>query len=446
MSLAHRVRFRARLMKIGVEGLTGLARDRIGFASTGRRTAPHTDFDPFAARTMRDPYPDYRRLLSGPDIPDVWFSGKRGVWVVAGYDAVRSALRDHEALSSAESQSRYRVRLETMNAVDPPAHTRLRKFVARAFTPRAMSLWRAAVDDVVDELVEAMVARRRTEVVGDLARPLPNRLIATMLGIPAHDHERFLEWSDAIVAGAFTPLTPRGMARSARSASATAAMRRNLDHLITDRRRRGGNDLISMMTASDGEDALSDDEVFWSAAMLVGAGSETTTNLLSGLVLTLAQHPDLYQRLRCHPELISAAIEEQLRLESPVQGFYRTATRDYTIGAHTIPAGGRVLLLFAAANRDPRHYPDPDTFDVDRNPVDHLAFGGGIHFCLGAPLSRMEASRALGQLLTRVEAIRLDGEYRYLENPTMRGLRCLPVTLEPARSRAEGAGERRAPV
>jgi beta-dihydromenaquinone-9 omega-hydroxylase len=184
-----------------------------------------------------------------------------------------------------------------------------------------------------------------------------------------------------------------------------------------------------MMTASDGDGVLTDDEVFWSAAMLIGAGSETTTNLLSGLFLTLAQQPDLYARLRQHPELIPAAIEEQLRLVSPVQGFYRTATRDYTVGAHTIPAGARVLLLFAAANRDPRHYDDPDTFDPDRNPSDHLAFGLGIHYCLGTPLSRMEVSRVLTQLLPRVDAIHLDGDYRYLDNPTMRGLAHLPLEL-----------------
>jgi cytochrome P450 len=194
------------------------------------------------------------------------------------------------------------------------------------------------------------------------------------------------------------------------------------------------------MTASDGDDVLTDDEVFWSASMLIGAGSETTTNLLSGLFLTLAQRPDLYAQLREHPELIPAAIEEQLRFVSPVQGFYRTATRDYTIGANTIPAGARVLLLFAAANHDPRHYNHPDTFDLNRNPSDHLAFGGGIHYCLGTPLSRMEVSRVLTRLLPRVDAIRLDGDYRYLDNPTMRGLAHLPLELVPARPGVTGSG------
>jgi cytochrome P450 len=422
-------------MKVGVDGLVGVARDKAtsyGYALTGRKTAPVTDFDPFSPETMRDPYPGYRGLLTGPDVPNVWYSRKRGIWIIAGYEDLRKALRDNEALSSAESQSRFRVHLPSMNAVDPPEHTRLRKFVSRAFTPRAMAAWQANINEVADELVDAVIARRHTEAVSELAKPLPTRLIAMMLGIPRQDQPQFVEWSDEMVAGSFVPLTPRGMSLSARSGSATAAMRRNLDPLIAQRRRNPGDDLISMMTPADADDVLTDDEIFWSAAMLIGAGSETTTNMLSGLLLTLAKNPELYARLRAHPELIPAAIEEQLRFVAPVQGFYRTATRDYTVGANTIPAGARVLLLFAAANRDPRHYENPDTFDLDRNPTDHLAFGGGVHFCLGAPLTRLEGARVFSQLLPRIKAIRLTGDYRYLDNPTMRGLEHLPLELIPA--------------
>ncbi|MGB6209866.1 cytochrome P450 [Mycobacterium sp.] len=435
MSLARMLRFRASLMKVGVDGLVGVARDKAtsyGYTLTGRKTAPATDFDPFSRKTMRDPYPGYRDLLTGPDVPNVWYNRKRGIWIIAGYDDLRKALRDNEALSSAESQSRFRVHLPSMNAVDPPEHTRLRKFVSRAFTPRAMAAWQANINEVADELVDGVIARRHTEAVSELAKPLPTRLIAMMLGIPRHDQPQFVEWSDEMVAGSFVPLTPRGMTLSARSGSATAAMRRNLNPLIAQRRRNPGDDLISMMTPADADDVLTDDEIFWSAAMLIGAGSETTTNMLSGLLLTLAQRPELYARLRAHPELVPAAIEEQLRFVAPVQGFYRTATRDYTVGANTIPAGARVLLLFAAANRDPRHYDNPDTFDLDRNPTDHLAFGGGVHFCLGAPLTRLEGARVFSQLLPRVETIRLAGDYRYLDNPTMRGLEHLPLELVPA--------------
>jgi cytochrome P450 len=229
------------------------------------------------------------------------------------------------------------------------------------------------------------------------------------------------------------------MAMNMRSSQAVNAMYRSLYPMIAARRATAGDDLISMLAAPSGEDTLSDDEVFWTASMLVGAGSETTTNLISGLFLTLAQRPDVYTRLREHPELIPAAIEEQLRLVSPVQGFYRTATRDYPVGDHTIPAGARVLVLYAAANRDPRHYPDPDTFDLDRNPTDHLAFGGGAHYCLGTHLTRIEVSRVLTQLTPHVKEIRLAGEHRYLVNATMRGLEHLPVELVPAESGAAPA-------
>ena len=426
-------------MKIGLDGVAGVARDRaasLRLGLTGTHTAPLTDFDPFARDVMADPYPYYRELLTGSDVPRVWFNRRRGIWIIAGYDDVRAGLRDHDALSSAESQARYRVHLASMNAADPPDHTRLRKFVSRAFTPRAMNAWQAAINEVADELVDTILARGTADLVTDLAKPLPNRLIAMMLGIPREDHERFLAWSDAIVEGSFAPLTLQGMALTARSGKATAAMRRNLDRLINERRNNPGNDLISMMTGSDGDDMLTDDEVFWSACMLIGAGSETTTNLLSGLFLTLAQRPELYDRLRATPELIPSAIEEQLRFVSPVQGFYRTAVRDYVVGTTTIPSGARVLLLFAAANRDPRHYEDPDIFDLARNPTDHVAFGGGVHFCLGTALTRMEASRVLSRLLPRVRALRLDGQFSYLRNPTMRGLEHLPLKfeLEPALS------------
>ncbi len=432
MELTRRLRFRASLAKIGADGLIGVARDRATayrYALTGRETAPLTDFDPFAPETMRDPYPGYRTLFGGPK---VWYSRKRGIWIIPGYDEVWQALRDEDALSSAESQARFRVHLQTMNAQDPPVHTRLRRSVSRAFTPRAMKSWEVNINRAADELVDAMVNRGRVDIVADLAKPLPNRLITMMLAIPEEERHQFLEWADTINEAAFAPLTLHGMALNMRSSQAVIAMHRSLDPMIKARRATPGDDLISMLAAPSGEDTLSDDEVFWSASMLVGAGSETTTNLISGLFLTLAQRPEIYTRLREHPELIPAAIEEQLRLVSPVQGFYRTATRDYRVGEHTIPAGARVLLLYASANRDPLHYDDPDTFDLDRNPTDHLAFGGGAHYCLGTHLTRIEVGRVLTQLIPRVEAIRLDGDYRYLVNATMRGLEYLPVELVPA--------------
>jgi len=435
--LTRRLRFRASLLKIGTEGILGVVQDRATayrYVLTRRETAPLTDFDPFAPETMHDPYPGYRTLFTGPK---VWYSRKRGIWIIPGYDEVWQALRDDDALSSAESQARFRVHLQTMNATDAPVHTRLRRSVSRAFTPRAMQAWEANINRAADELVDAMVERGRAEIVNDLAKPLPNRLITMMLAIPAEDRHQFLEWADIINEAAFAPLNLRGMMLNMRSSRAVLATYRSLYPMIKARRTAPGDDLISMLTAPSGEDTLSDDEVFWTASMLVGAGSETTTNLISGLFLTLGQRPDVYRRLREHPELIPAAIGEQLRLVSPVQGFYRTAARDYQVGEHTIPAGARVLVLYAAANRDPRHYPNPDVFDLDRNPTDHVAFGGGAHYCLGTHLTRREVTRVLTRLIPRIKEIRLDGSYRYMVNATMRGLSYLPVELVPETATSE---------
>src|SRR6201988_5084351 len=170
MTMARRLRFRAHLMKVGVDGALGVARDKAtsyGYSLTGRKTAPATDFDPFSAQIMHDPYPGYRTLLTGADVPNVWYNRKRGIWIIAGYDDLRKALRDNDALSSAQSQSRFRVHLPSMNAADPPEHTRLRKFVSRAFPPRAMAAWQTTTNEVADELAAAVIARRKTEAVSE---------------------------------------------------------------------------------------------------------------------------------------------------------------------------------------------------------------------------------------------------------------------------------------
>ena len=162
MTLARRLRFRASLMKVGVDGAVRVARDKAtsyGYSLTGRKTAPATDFDPFSAQIMHDPYPGYQSLLTGTEVPGVWYNRKRGIWIIAGYDDVRKALRDNEELSSAQSQSRFRVHLPSMNAADPPEHTRLRKFVSRAFTARAMTAWQTNINEVADELVDTVIAR-----------------------------------------------------------------------------------------------------------------------------------------------------------------------------------------------------------------------------------------------------------------------------------------------
>ncbi|KAA8946829.1 cytochrome P450, partial [Mycobacterium sp.] len=195
-------------------------------------------------------------------------------------------------------------------------------------------------------------------------------------------------------------------------------------------RRYPGDDIISAMLVSRDGGTVTDQELFWLSLMLLVAGNETTTNLIGSLLVALAENPTGYQRLRADPALIDSAIEEAVRWSSPVQHLYRMAAADYTVGSTTIPAGSRVLLLFAAANRDPRKYPDPDVFDIGRNAGDHLGFGSGIHHCLGAKLARLETRVVLEELLPRVRRIHTLGPVVWHDNPTVHGPRRLLLHLE----------------
>ena len=190
--------------------------------------------------------------------------------------------------------------------------------------------------------------------------------------------------------------------------------------------------MLSGLLSSSEDGALAEEELFWFALLLLVAGNETTTSLLGTMLLSLARHPEQYRRLRESPSLIPSAVEEALRHTSPIQGLYRTAIAPYRVGDATVPAGGRVLLLYGAANRDPRQYPEPGRFLVERNPTDHVAFGSGIHFCLGAHLARIEAGVVLRELVERVSAIEPAGEPVWMQNPSLRGLRRLPLRLQPA--------------
>lgn len=400
----------------------------------GRRPAgsaiPVTGFDPLSAGAVEDPYRAYRKLRAdGP----VHYSTRRNIWVISGYDEVRAALRADDVLSSAENVTRFRSTLPMMLTMDRPEHTRLRGLVSGEFSRGGLARWQAVIDELCADMIGGMVRRGHADVVTELAVPLPMELIVRILGIPPADRDRFRRWSNQMVNAFNVQLRPGEMPIMFGAVSGLVKLHRYLDGLLALRRREPGDDLLSRLLAATGEDRLDDEELFWLAVLLVVAGNETTTNLLGPLVRNLARYPEQYQLLRSHPELIPAAIEEQLRLDPPIQGLYRSALRDYdTGGGRVIPEGGRALVLYAAANRDPAHYPEPDEFRIERNPGDHLAFGSGIHYCLGAYLSKMEARRALAELVTRVSRIELAGQHRWSRNPALRGLTSLPVRFVPA--------------
>jgi beta-dihydromenaquinone-9 omega-hydroxylase len=410
---------------------------RAGAAAVARRLrgdvacgAEPTEIGPLDAEVLADPYPWYRELLGGPP---VHYNRKLDLWLISHYDDVRAAARAHDALSSAQSVARFRARLPMMLTVDRPEHSRLRRIAARDFTREAMERWRPAIESLARDAIDDMLAADPSDAVAQLASPLPVAVIARILGVPSSDLTAFRNWSDRVVEGFGIEPGRGSMRSSARVLGAAIALRAYFAKQFERLRRSPGDDVISRLIASSEEGALTQDELFWFGFMLLIAGNETTTSLLGTMLLAFAEHPDQYAKLRDDPDLVPAAVEEALRHVSPIQGLYRSAISDYQVGSAAIPAGGRVLLLFGAANRDHRHYPDPDRFLVERNPTDHVAFGSGIHFCLGAHLARLEATVVLRELVARVEAIELAGEPEWSGNPSLRGLARLPVRLAASR-------------
>jgi cytochrome P450 len=387
-------------------------------------------FDPFAPDVIADPYPHYRVLLDGAE---PHHSQARDLWVLSRYEHVRSAARAHDRLSSAEGIAYARFALPMMITLDPPDHTRLRRVVSRDFTPRAIESWRGMVERIVEGLVDDALARRHVDLATLACAPLPIMAIASVMGIPSEDHAEFKQWSDGVVEGFKLADEANLNAESTeRILASIRSLHAYFHALFEARRQQPRDDLVStLMTPKDGE-ALSADELFWFCFLLLVAGNETTTNLLGNLLLALLSEPSQLAQLRQRPELIPSAVEEGLRYDPPLQGFFRTATAPYRVASTDIPEGERVLLLFAAANRDPRQWTEPDRFDVTRQPGDHLAFGSGIHFCLGAPLARLEVASFLRHLLDRTRSIELAGDVVRTRNPTIRGVEQLPVELIPA--------------
>lgn len=395
-----------------------------------------TGYDPLDPAVIADPYPAYRRLLAGSPVA---YNPRRGLYVISHHEAVREAARADAALSSAQGITRIRTSLPLLITTDRPEHTRMRRLALPAFTRTALQRWNPTIDRLAAELAGDLSATPRCEVVAQLAVPMPVQIIAHILGIPPEDQQSFRRWSDGIIKGFQLDLDFSLPVRFTQTVTSllklSGYLQRRLQTAQTTGPQEGDGGVLAELVGSTEAGSLTAEELFWFAVLLLVAGNETTTNLLSTMVLTLAQHPDQYDLLRQRPDLIPGAVEEHLRYSSPIQGFYRTATSDYPVGPATIPAGSRVLLLFGAANRDPRQFTDPDRFDVERQPTSHLAFGSGIHLCLGAYLARTEGQAVLRELLATVSHIQLDGTPVWNTNSALRGLAKLPVRM----TRALGA-------
>ena len=382
----------------------------------------------FSAEMRRDPYPLYEHLRRETPL---FHEPRAGLWMVFDYEHVKRVLTDHASFSSRAAPPGGQP-LDWMIFQDPPRQTKLRALVLRAFTSRVIAALEPRIETLVRELVDAAIARgEQMDVATDLAVPLPLRVIADMIGIPFADRARFHQWSDAILGLSETVAGGDG-AETAILAyrAASAEMKAYLADAVPRRRERPDDDLLTRLaTAEVDGDRLSDDELLGFFQLLLVAGSETTTNLVGNAVLCFAERPDVPTLLRTTPELLPTVIEEVLRYRSPVQAMFRRTTRRIEIHGQTVPADQLVLAMIGSANRDPAQFDHADRFEPTRDPNLHIAFGHGVHFCLGAPLARLESRIALAYLLERVPRFELDGEWEPRKAFHIHGPTRLPIRL-----------------
>jgi cytochrome P450 len=318
--------------------------------------------------------------------------------------------------------------LRSLLMLDPPDHTRLRGLVNRAFTPRVVEQLRPRIQQIVDELLDVAAAGGEMDLVRDLAYPLPVTVIAELLGVPAEDRDRLKRWSDELT----VVIDPIGSGRSVESAAgAYAELSAYFEAVFEDRRLRPRDDLVSALVAAEQEgERLRGAELLALCALILGAGHETTTNLIGNAVLALLRHPGERKRLQDDPSLMESAVEEFLRYDSPVQATDRVASEDCEIGGQRIEAGRFVAVLIGAANRDPARFPEPDRLELGRADNRHLSFGQGVHYCLGAGLARVEAEIAIGSLLRRFPDVSGSADPPgYVPSLTLRGPTALPLSL-----------------
>jgi cytochrome P450 len=394
--------------------------------------------DDFRART----YSTFAQMRADdPVLCQPGLDGETMIWFVTRHDDVVRVLLDDERFARDPSLALSPEQLEESTSRMPESfafieqhmlnrdgadHRRLRRLVTKAFTPRMVEQLRPRIEEIAGGLLDAVEARGEMDIVEEYAFPLPITVIAELLGIPVADRDRFRRWSNAIVTPAFGPdaLTEFG--------SLMADFVGYLHSLFERRRSEPEEDLISaLLQVRDGGDALSEQELFSMVVLLIVAGHETTVNLIANAVLALLEHTDQLAELRRDPARVSAAIEECLRYDGPVErALNRWAASDVDLGGHTIRRGDDVIVVLGSANRDPERFRDADLLDLDRGDTKHVAFGRGSHYCLGAPLARLEGEVALTTLLRRLPGVRLAvarEELRWRPVPLFRSLVSLPV-------------------
>ncbi len=403
-------------------------------------------FDPFRPDFRADPYPVYRRYRE--QAPVNWgiaaIPGFPGCWYFFRYRDVEAGLKDPrfgrelrrlvppEALPPVPEAHRPFVQAvgNFMLFRDPPTHTRLRSLVSRAFTPRMVERRRPRIAAIADELLDAVEPRGAMDLIADYAFPLPVMVIAELLGVRPEDHDRFRAWSMAVAAAIDVRATADVYAVAS---EATVGLMDYLRDVVAERRQRPEDDLISGLVAiqqEGGDDRLTDDELLATCGLLLVAGHETTVNLIGNGLLALLRHPEQWERLSREPAGVTNAVEELLRYDSPVQMTFRFAFEDVALDGQAIKRGDQVCFVLGAANRDPEQFPDPERLDIGRRVSWPSSFGFGIHYCLGAPLARLEGQLALEAVLRRMPGLRLATDTTdWRDNIALRGLQRLPVTF-----------------
>jgi cytochrome P450 family 142 subfamily A polypeptide 1 len=382
---------------------------------------------------LGDPHPTYTWLRRHSPV----HRDDTGVWILSKYADVVHASRHPEIFCSGKGVRPNRGALMlSIVTMDEPRHGQLRRLVNRGFTPRMVGLLEPRIRQAVKESIDAVAPRGECDFVRDLAVDLPLMMIAEMLGIRREDREKFHEWSDTMIAAGSDDPSPEVMTRATDAFSEFAHY---LLAVFEDRRRQPRDDLVSVLLHAQEEgilatdEEMSNDELLMFMTLLLVAGNETTRNALTGGMIALMERPEERAKLLARPGLIPTAVEEIVRWVSPVINFTRTATRDTEIRGRRIRAGEQVLLLYPSANRDEDQFPEADRFRVDREPNEHIGFGIGNHFCLGANLARLEMRAMFEALLPRLPDMQMapGGEPVYAASTFVRGITHLPVVFTP---------------
>ncbi|AUB36053.1 Cytochrome P450 [Nostoc flagelliforme CCNUN1] len=400
-------------------------------------------FNPFDSEFRADPYPTYHRIRFEEPVHRNFL----GSWVLTRYADVQAVLRDPRFRSDnlpqrLKNKNPYlKDQHKDLNALagfsskwllylEPPDHTRLRSLVGKAFSPSVVERMRPQIQEVVDELIGKVQQRGSMDIISELARPLPMRVISKMLGIPQEIQSQVYQWANDL-STIFDPLN--SLESFAHMNQVILKFSESLSELIAQREKKPQQDLISSLIAARNEaDKLSNNEILSLCMLLFATGEETTVNLIGNGMLALLRHPDQMEKLKREPTIIQSAVEELLRYDSPIQGISRIAIENVEIGGKKITAGEQVIVYLGAANRDPAEFSEPDQLELTRSDNRHLAFADGLHYCLGAALARVEGQIAINSLLQRLPDLKLHIDtLEWRKNISLRGLLALPVTFTP---------------